>query len=235
MTRKSAAIKTLSALIAVIALLALHAVFSFKPSVVVFEGDSLSTAENPITYWPKLIQFQSSWKQTEWHRVAIGATTAIDMVARYNTNIHPYRPKRGVGLLTIYGGTNDIRQPRAAIPVEQTYDRLKQEWAQARADGFEVIAFTIHSTAVEEPCLPCDAQGLQLNALIRSDPSLYDRLVETDKVFPDRDDAHLLYDKVHFTPAGNARMAEAVRETIAGMWFPRTWFEVKIRLKHTFR
>ena len=173
---------------------------------VVFEGDSLSALT--VSTWPTTVRAKSSLN-TRWYPVGISATRTDQMVARYASNVAPHRPLDGLGVFFINGGTNDIIR-QTATPAE-AYVNLKYLWATARSDGFKVIAFTIHSvTHRTVPCATCTADMAELNRLILSDSSLYDRVIRMDQLFPDMHDTAVLYDKLHFTVAGNARVADAV-------------------------
>lgn len=177
---------------------------------IVFEGDSL-TASSSST-WAATVAADSG-RVASWNNVAISGTTTVDMANRYGSNVSPHKSILG-GVFLINGGTNDIRAG-LPNPVSNTYANLQYLWGLARQDGFKVVAFTVHSVYTVTPCATCEADRLALNALIRSDPSLYDALIPMDQIFPDINDATLLYDKVHFTPEGNAKVAMAVEAVLA--------------------
>lgn len=174
---------------------------AFSPATVVFEGDSL-TEINKGTNWPTAVQAASTWTAT-WQNHAVSGSTTAHIIARYPGVL---KPSGTTGVLIINGGTNDLTLGSAPADV---YARLKTEWAQARADGFRVVATTIHNARTSRE------RVAHLNALIRSNPSLYDALAENDKAFPDPLDTALLSDELHYTPAGNVRAAATVQSALA--------------------
>lgn len=187
--------------------LALSPIRSIAASIttVVFEGDSL-VAQSRTTTWPETVQ-RSFPEIKTWVNVAIGGTTTTQILDR-NANVAKHAPRNGGGVLFIDGGTNDIRY-REGITPEGIYQNLKTLWANGRSQGFKVIAFTVHSSDIERPWPEGEILRRRLNDMIRSDPSLYDSLIEFDKLFPNVDNERLLVDHVHFAVEGNAKVAEA--------------------------
>lgn len=179
---------------------------AFAPSIVYLEGDSL-TEVNKFTSWPIAVQADSRWMST-WVNQGISNATTIDMLARY-PNVR--KPAGTVGVFILNGGTNDLgfgNQP------QEVYDRLKVLWAEARADGFKVVATTLHNVYKQRASRD---QVTALNVLIRSNPALYEALIENDKLFPDPADETLLVDGLHYTPGGNAKVAAAVEAVLSSL------------------
>lgn len=184
----------------------------FAPTVVVLEGDSL-TELNEATTWPTTVKTDSKWSAT-WANFAVGGSTTTMMLDRYS-NVYAKKPSGTVGVFIFNGGSNDLSFPHGPDPSAEIYERLKTMWRQARADGFKVVGFTIHNGRSLISPEFAKEQFAKLNSLIRSDPSLYDALVENDKLFPDTSDSTMLYDGLHFTPAANVRVVAAVETALA--------------------
>lgn len=143
---------------------------------------------------------------------AVQVNTAVAGLRLYNyvalnlyaSQVAPYKPtsnKQTVPFL-FWLGVNDFFD---GYSVAGVYANLKIVWAQAKADGFTVVAFTLGRTTNA----PVDANVVAVNALIASDPSLYDYLVRPDLINPDP--SNLTYfqpDGLHLTAAGSKRIAE---------------------------
>ena len=174
----------------------------------VYEGDSI-TANNGRN-WPQQL---AKYYPTNFSGLQIDQGLAGDsiqnMVGEYTAQIHPYANTSNSNFFFLLAGTNDwgLNSRTAA----QIYADLKTEWAQARADGFKVVALAmIPSTATNY------AGGSQaVNPLILSDPSLYDFLIRTDIVLPDSTDATLfLPDHVHPNEAGSKLIADEINRVV---------------------
>jgi hypothetical protein len=102
-------------------------------------------------------------------------------------------------------GTNDIGY-NFAITAAQVYASKKSIWAKGRAAGAKVVASTIYDQRTGGFTAPQNASGFTavadaVNALIRSDPTLYDGLADygsargirlSDGVHPDDASSRLL-------------------------------------------
>ena len=156
-----------------------------RSTQVVVHGDSLS-AYNVNRQWAqRLVERLNVASPTTLINLAVNGNVAYTIATNYATEIHPYCPAI-TGLrssLYIWAGTNDIMGGDTAA---QIYANLKTIWAAGKADGFEVIASTITPRT--------DASGGQetirgqLNTLILSDLSLFDRVMRPDLLFPDATD-----------------------------------------------
>lgn len=169
---------------------------------ITFEGDSL-VAVSGSTSWPT--EIVSRWQVTSANFAVSGATTTA-MLNRYPTDRANF--PAGKGLFIINGGTNDIAN--GCKPAD-TYANLKSLWKLARGDGLRIIAFTVRSWPADTYC---ETQRNALNSLIKSDTSLYDGLIDTDQLFPNRDDRNLLSDGTHYTPSANILVAVAVQTAL---------------------
>lgn len=169
-------------------------------SVIVADGDSLAAA--------------ATWPDAFPGRINAGesGSSVADVLIRFDARVHPHAPTTGRGAYILIIGTNDARKPGNNI--EHTWEDLKSVWRKARANGFEVIASTVHSVANPvAPITPAEAEAFRadLNSRIRSRPDLYDSLLELDRLFPDPADTSMLFDGLHFTPAANVKVATEVR------------------------
>lgn len=180
----------------------------------IVEGDSISDPANDS--WPVQLPLLSpEFATATFINVAISADTINAMIGEYATQVAPHKPTRpGEKVyLFIFAGTND--GPFMGHTPAQVYADLKTYWAMARADGFIVVAFTLlPSRFLDGGWNIREINNPQVNALIRSDPSLYDYLVEGDLVLPDPTNIADYYDLLHPTHAGAIKLARAVMETI---------------------
>lgn len=186
---------------------------AFSPSAIVLEGDSLVQV-NMLTSWPVNTQLYSPWSGATWSNFAIGGSTTTQMLARYSA-VRAAKTAGAPGVLILNGGSNDLNYPAGVDPAGEIYGRLKSMWSQARADGYKVVAFTIHGGGSVGGPDAARTEFAKLNTLIRSESSLYDALVENDKLFPDRDDRSMLVDGLHFTQAANEKERAAVEAALA--------------------
>lgn len=184
----------------------------FSPTIVVLEGDSLIQI-SAATSWPTAVQAESKWLAT-WKNFAVGGSTTTMMLSRYE-NVRANKPNRTAGVFIFNGGSNDLNYPHGEDPALEIYGHLKTMWSQARADGFKVVAFTIHNGGSYISPEFAKVQFARLNTMIRSDPLLYDALIENDKLFPDTSDKMMLSDGLHFTPAANEKERVAVEVALS--------------------
>jgi hypothetical protein len=185
------------------------------PARIVFEGDSLSDPNgvSPITStttWPYYLTNNYAWAGVTNYNQAVAGETVVQMLAEYATEVYPYRPSGGDQvILFIEGGLND--QGGGASPTT-IYNNLKTYWAAARADGFTVVAFTVTNTIFMSSTQ--FAEIITLNKLIRSDPTLYDHLIEWDTIFPSPFDETRYFDGVHLTADANSRLAGEINRAL---------------------
>lgn len=180
---------------------------------VVFEGDSMTNKDNLGT-WPTYLRAQNAFfRRGNASYFATDGQTAADMVADYATEagVVGVKPVSSVdeGYFFIWGGINDILDAAAAADI---YDDLKAVWAAARADNYKVIAFTIPPSTSYDTTE--NAVRVALNALIRSDATLYDFLATPDVWFPNPSNTDMFVTGVHLTALGNSILAEKIAQLV---------------------
>lgn len=182
---------------------------------IVLDGDSLATAS--FSTWPSALESQLG-AYTFHHLAATGSRAAVELAARWDSTVPPVSPSTlnyTVGYYVLVIGANDARMGGATV--EQSWGAILAAWRKARAAGFKVIAATVHSAVTpfiqqEE----ADAFKDDLNARIRASSAEYDALLSLDLLFPNTSDTSLLYDGLHFTPAGNRLVQSRVAALISG-------------------
>jgi PGF-pre-PGF domain-containing protein len=172
-----------------------------------FEGDSLSTVSNLGTWPTKLVNIYSFFQNPLYSIfVAKSGDTIENMVTEYGLQVSPYTViSDDERYFFLWAGTNDLG---SGVNSVTTYENLKIEWANARADGFIIVAFTIMNRT--------DFIGTKytnwtdLNNLILSDNTLYDYLIRPDLLFPDATDSTYFLDGIHLTNVANEILAQNV-------------------------
>lgn len=145
-----------------------------------------------------------------------GTATAADMVARYTANIYPKRPaatgaSRSILLIDI--GANDFSVVTDAN-VSAWCARFDAYCAQARADGFQVVALTVMKrTNTSDNTTAKNRRRLLMNDFIRRSKNL-DAYVDADQLIPDTGDTGLVIDGTHPNDTGNRLLARAVAAEI---------------------
>jgi len=135
-----------------------------------------------------------------------GYTTQL-VLNQFASGKNYLRNPNGIVYFFVWVGINDVLQD---VPAATAYARLKQIWAQARMLGYKVVAFTAGPA-----CLPENSAVnlATLDALIRSDRSLYDVLVQPDMILPTPlcDGATQYFaDYVHPSAAGNELLQKEI-------------------------
>lgn len=172
--------------------------------IAVFEGDSI-TAEygrpSGTSTWVRYLNTYTTKfrKSRVWKNVALGGDTANLMRAEYATQGHIYRPKASneEGWFFIYAGINDLNASTSAATI---YGYLKTIWASARADGFVVVAATVHQTTLITGAK--ETQRGLLNTSIKSDLTLFDCLADLDGLGLNPASTTLFLDGVHSAQGG---------------------------------
>lgn len=151
------------------------------------------------TYYPGFVAI------THTVNYGVSGERASLMVTNYSMEAHINHPELGNGWFFLQAGGNDIAD---GVSVATVYGYLKSLWASARLDGYLVVAVTVLPRAT----WGAGSQALvnSLNALIVSDPTLYDRLVRADLVLPDPTNTAWYYDTTHPTILGAQMLAQAV-------------------------
>jgi hypothetical protein len=186
----------------------------------VFEGDSMTAISQPSYWQPDLTANYPQFAIGTTFNDAVGGSTVANLgggipsiTARYTANVLPYAPTvtGQECLLFVWVGINDIQaHSQTAL---NTYNALKAYWAQARADGFKICAFTLTPSTGSSSGAAL-TKWLALQAYILSDTTLYDYLVRPDLLFPNPSDTAIFPDGLHLSSAAHAVLAKAVSERI---------------------
>jgi hypothetical protein len=178
-----------------------------------FEGDSLTDTTDMGT-WPLKLATQSAFfSRGIKNYFGTDGDRASAMVGQYASQAGAVAILPGMdAYYFLWAGSNDVKDSVAAATI---YGYLTTMWAAARISGYKVVAFTIM------PRVDFDSTRetirLALNALIRSDPTLYDFLVTPDTLFTIPGGVNFLADGVHLTATGNVLVANAVVSTVLGI------------------
>lgn len=179
-----------------------------------FEGDSLTNTSVHGT-WPLLIREQSGFfGRGNHHQFAASGETAATMVGEYASQAGALAiAAEQEAYFFLWAGTNDITAGDSASTI---YGNLKTLWVAARTTGYKVVAFTIMPRG-DINSTQNDVR-IALNALILSDPSLYDFVVRPDVIFSNpADTVNYISDTLHLTDAGNAIIARHVIAAVLGV------------------
>ena len=167
----------------------------------VFEGDSLSIAGT----WTDTNFNLRPWavNNTTSYIIATSGQVLSGIVARYTASVFPLRPTGSItsSYLYVFIGANDIV---AGVTASAWLASWNSYCAQARTDGFKVIAFTILPRGTD-PAVETLRQ--QINLGIRTSAN-YDMLIETAEMFPDSTDLTWYnVDQIHLNAAADLRLA----------------------------
>ena len=184
---RNAAEATLASEVAAIA--ALTPVFTPETQNFVFEGDSL-TAGSALPAgqdYPAAAMLESEFAgRGTGTNVGIGGSTLANIVSRYAANVYPLRPLGAVqsSILFVWIGINDSATWGASVNAPSEYvASLQAYWAQAKADGFTIVAFTMGPAAfASAPAL--NTLRIEVNILIKASLG-WDALIPIDEIFPD--------------------------------------------------
>jgi len=187
-----------------------------KIPILACEGDSRTNETSPsTTFWPQYVVAKLGWTDARIHNFAVGGGTVAGMASAYATEAHVVAPSTDeVGYFVIYAAANDLG-PGVLATGASVYENLKLIWAAARTDGYVVVASTEAGSSGWTEAI--NAQKVILNGLIRSDPSLYDLLLEPDTHPQLSATANTLYylDGTHLTDLGSSLFAEMVAAAIS--------------------
>lgn len=177
----------------------------------VYEGDSYTQVTLQEVWTLDIANMTTNIGNYSHINVAQSSDTILNMLIEYASQVHPYAKTNTTDqpYFFLWAGKNDINSLRNATAI---YNDLKTEWAEARADGFKVIVFTIG-----RDCGYGYQQGWwaynttnELNSLILSDDSLYDIVIRPDLFFPDCTNSILYLDTVHYTYYGEFILAQNI-------------------------
>lgn len=179
-----------------------------------FEGDSLTNVAS-TGIWPlKAAAISGFFARGDHHQFAASGETASTMVGQYASQAGSIAISAGQdAYFFLWAGTNDITAGDSASTI---YGNLKTLWAAARTSGYKVVSFTI----MPRGDINSTQNGvrLTLNALILSDPSLYDFIVRPDIIFSNpADTVNFNADTLHLTAIGNAVIARHVIAAVLGV------------------
>lgn len=188
--------------------------------LLICDGDSLTSGQGSTlgqTYPAVLSKSAAGQAHVNF---GVASQTVVDMSADAATQIDAgVFPGYTTKIVLLWAGTNDLYFGATAATV---YANLKTYWAARRAAGFKVIAFTITPRSAGAPPPTFEASRQTLNTSIRSDPSLYDALVDVgaNAMLGDAgDETNTTYyaDLVHMTNAGYAIVAGLAQTAIAAL------------------
>ncbi|MGV8131450.1 MAG: SGNH/GDSL hydrolase family protein [Candidatus Pacearchaeota archaeon] len=180
--------------------------------ILVMDGDSITADVN--NHGVQLRSLSGYFGKARFHNIAIPSLTADQIRNKYSTDIVGYKPSQinDEGYYIVYAGINDIMFSQSA---DSTYLELKDIWAQARADGFKVVAFTLAPTIFTETIGTNSQELVKLNKLIVSDASLYDYLVRPEFLINNyTNTVYYQSDQVHWTPEAYKQVARMIYNQI---------------------
>jgi lysophospholipase L1-like esterase len=188
----------------------------------VFEGDSLTSGYllSAGQDWPSLAMSLRWFKNRGINNnVSVAGTTLSNMSIRYAANVYPLRPNGEITTVFLFllGGTNDISGGSSAGSV---FSALTSYWAQAKADGFTVVAGTI-PTRKDFFGTAKELNRVVLNQMIRESVGHWDYLIDFDVVAGDPYDTTfylssngVLIDGIHPSTTGTAMWAALVNSVM---------------------
>lgn len=188
------------------------------PSVlrISYEGDSIVN-QTEVT-WPDYIATYSPYFSRASYVTNYGTAgnRVSAMNGQYATEAHLNRPQNDFeeAWFFMHGGGNDLAD---GVGSANVYQYLKNEWEAARLDGYKVVAFEVtprYDFSAYSPAIETERQTL--NALIRSDPTLYDYLVPAS-IMPSAASTNIYYyDGTHPTDVGARTLARMAIDVIFG-------------------
>jgi hypothetical protein len=186
------------------------------PTKVVFDGDSLTygTAINGQSYvcWLTNLFWTNTQNLLMLTNAARGGVTMGAMVTSYTNNIQALKPTGGErGILCIWGGINDIYGGDSG---PTTWGRVSNYWRNAKADGWEICAFTITRSVNFTDDLGAESAIQYVNDRIRASTQ-WKWLIDVSPMYPDVRNTNLItVDGVHFTTNVQHHIAAEVAATV---------------------
>lgn len=183
----------------------------------VIAGDSICNFV-PAQRWsdilPNLSQFKG--RVVNNRNTCVSGRKIADITAGYAAEVYPHRPAvagRPVYLFVAVG-TNDLEDGGGGAAA--AFTALQSYWAQAKADGFTVVAFTVLRVGTTATAAFSTNEIDSFNAKIRAATG-YDLLVDQNLVLADPYDSNLFNaDRVHPIAAGHVLLAAYVNEAFGG-------------------
>ena len=189
----------------------------YQTNIIAILGDSISAPYPPHHEWTEFMtNYSPVWSDSIVHNFAM-VGQGIDLaLSRYATTVHAVRPLHANerGWLFVWLGLNDVGGKTPAT----IYNDLQTLWQMARADGFNVAAFTITRGGAYTPENGLYQQWDALNSLILSDQTQYNALCRPDILFPAPVDPLYFIDGVNPTPLGAQKIAEWIAQTMDPIW-----------------
>lgn len=187
-----------------------------KELIISCEGDSRTNIVSPTTaFWPQyLLSKIPVIGNARILNFAAGGNPVSLMVTQYPAQAGAVvLQPAGYGYFIEYGGANDLGPGINATGLA-TYNNKKLLWAAARASGYIVVASTEAGSGGWTT--QQNSEKAAMNALIRSDSSLYDYLLEPD-IHPQLSlltDTRYYLDTLHLTTLGSEVFAQMVADVI---------------------
>jgi acyl-CoA thioesterase-1 len=179
-------------------------------------GDSLTSGVGAGTGEDYPSQMEDLLNETvTLSNTGVGGITAATIASDTLRNISQYTSALRRNVICIWAGTNDLLADTSAA---DTYDELKTLWAAARTAGHRVVAATVIARGNFSG--PQETARVALNALIKSDPTLYDALADLaflPQFDTQADCSNTTYynaDTIHLVAAGYAVVAQAFADQV---------------------
>lgn len=182
----------------------------------VFAGDSLTSGFGVAAGadWPSRLMLHPQFAGGVGvkYNTAVSGRLLSNLVSGYATEVYPYRPTAGERVyLFVWIGANDYP---TSVNTTTWLASLNSYLAQARADGFTVVLFTIMRRGETSISGAREVDRGTLNAGIRASTN-YDILVEPDRAFHYQFGGFWWQDYVHLNAAGYALLATHVGNCVA--------------------
>lgn len=188
-------------------------------AIFVIGGSSLSAPNNGTTSnpsgtdlsWPAqaitMSQFAGRGTMT---RTAVPGRNLADVLAGYDTEVHPHAPAAGVkGYYIVDLVANDFTNGSLNIPTWKS--NFQTLVAKAVADNLQMIVLT---GTERSNGVSLDAQRQTLNAYILANRNLGYWVAEVDKLTPDQGDTTIFPDYTHPSPLGCYYWAKEINTVI---------------------
>lgn len=175
-------------------------------NVFLFDGDSMTASSVPQSIpgsYPVLLSSGTRYSgRASYNNIAVGGRSMGAIYSGYDSSRY-YKTNRNNGFLFLWGGT---------IENSNTTGFLRDYWANARTDGWKIIAFTLHPQSGWTQGFAAYWTGI--NSFITGNSHLYDYLVRTDLLITNPSDPSIYGDAVHLTISGNEIIANYINTGI---------------------
>lgn len=176
----------------------------------VFEGDSLQTPDWGETSVPTLLSILVNGGIIGYPNYAVSGQTTTQMVSQYATQGALSKPEDNeLKWYSVEGGINDMQAGDSAADI---IGRLTVLYALSRADGYKVLAWTLHDWTDDATKITKTAT---INAWILAHPELYDKVLRMDQLFYSYADQSAEYvDRIHPNATGRGRLVQAIYDLV---------------------